>query len=501
MFELREYQKDLCKKAILSLNKYQRVLMMLPTGGGKTVIASALIDFFVDQGKRVLYIVNRKELVDQSYNKFASFAYHVSIIKAGRKYRKMFSPDKKVQIIMIQTYFARRNKLPDLNPDIIIMDEAHDGFTGSRIQQLLADYPDAKILAKTATPCDDQGYLLEGFDHYIMDLQVSDLQELGYLAKDKVFVPVSVDLTGVRITAGDYNENDLSERCSRTDVITNIVENFTKYAKEKQTLVFAVNIHHAEKLTEEFRSFGFRTEVVHSKMANPEDREKIIQAFARKEIQILINVGVLTTGFDCPNVECVVLARPTQVERLYIQMVGRGLRITDKKKECLFLDCGNCWERFGFPSDDRIYDFKTEVTIKKKKKKEEEEELEKILICLACKAANKPGRTFCIECGELLQPPIFELENNQELKEVKKQEITWDYVQQMMDILVFQYGYNTGYSENLIRQLQKLKLDNFSEKKYLRMIIVRIKQCVKKKYKPYWIVYNLDEYFQKQQAS
>ncbi len=519
MLQLRDYQKDICNKAIQSMRSYKRTLITLPTGSGKTIVAAHLINYLNNKGLRGFYIVNREELVNQSNAKFHDFRSDVSIIKAGTKYKHLYKPEKPIQIIMIQTFFARLKKLPDLKPDYIIFDEAHEGFSGSRVKAILEAYPNAIILGKTATPCDSQGWLLEGFDNYIQDLQLSDIQNLGYLVEDRVFIPVNLELDDVKITGDDYNEHELSVICSESELITNVVDNFKAHASNLQTLVFSVDIYHAEKLTEEFKKAGYKAEVIHSKLDDPKKRDEIIKKFNNKEIQIIVNVAVLTTGFDSTGIQCVVFARPSKVLRLVLQMAGRGLRtdpikcptcgnisftsfincehcnsiIADKKTDCLFLDCANIYTTFGFPSDNRYYKHKPPKELRMKKKKQLLEET-KVLICLKCKYGNKPNRKYCAECGEPLHAPLVNIVNEADLKEVIKPAIGWEEINTILKIRCMQYKTEPHEARVIFRKIKELMPPGYNEQTYKKRVLTRLRQSARDNKNPFWVVYDLAKF-------
>lgn len=455
-------------------------------------MASALIKAFRSFGYRVGYVVNREELIRQSWEKFKSMQNEIGIIKAG--FEANFRPDKPIQLIMIQTYFARRKKLQQMNLDVILVDEIHDGYNGSRIKTIFDDYSNAKILAKTATPIDGKGNLLSGFDDYIQDLQVSDLQKLGYLVPERTFAPVKLDLGRVKVAStGDYETNELSSVCSNSSLITNIVEQWKKQAGNLLTLVFAVDIAHAETLYNSFTEAGVKTEIIHSQMDNPEDRQNILKKFENREIQVLVNVSVLTTGFDCPPVECVALARPTKSLRLWIQMIGRGLRPSPKtgKKECLILDFGNCSEEFGLPSEDRIFEPASEKTQKTKadKAKEKEENLSKI--CTGCFGVNRKTAIKCIYCNNILKLPIAELENKTTLKEVHGKKYSYETTLELLKKLVVEKNYKSGYAKFLLAEMLELKNHFNSDSKFYQLVQNKIVKAKNFNRKPAWICFDL----------
>jgi len=187
---------------------------------------------------------------------------------------------------------------------------------------------------------------------------------------------------------------ELDKELNTKSHITNIVEIYKKYADNKKTVIFCVSIEHSKKMAELFKNNNIPCEAIHSELKT-KDREDILSDFANDKLQILTNVDVLTTGFDEPSIECLLFARPTKTLRLYIQMVGRGLRLFNGKKECLILDCANAINDNGFPT--AIFDFSQE----KKLKKGEVREI-------------KPFK--CDKCNEISEKPIIINKKNSEGK-------------------------------------------------------------------------------------
>lgn len=396
--KLRPYQVEFIKNVLTAFTKNKRVIGTLPTSAGKTVIASSIVDLALKKNKTVFFICNREELVMQTFNEFSADS---SLLKAGME--NMFDPTKKVQIIMINTLYARLAKTELPQPDLIIIDEIHMFSENAKMTKSLYDkYPEARYLGLTATPIDSRGRPIKNF--YIVDsLQTRDLQAMGYLVKDKWFIAEELDLTKVGIAQGDYKVGELSETINKTEIVENIVENYKKIAEGKKCMVFGVDIAHAESIAKAFQDNGYEVGIVHSQMENKQDRPKILKDFASGKLQVLVNVMALTTGYNEPTIECLILARPTKSLRLGIQMVGRGLRtIVNKngdpdpslKSECIILDCGNVVKNNGG------------ILTKRRNFMEEEfEGEEKTYVsgrkCPNCKMFNEKGLT-CENCGCLL---------------------------------------------------------------------------------------------------
>ena len=205
-FVLRQYQKNILNKLWSCLKDQDRVLVSAPTGAGKTVMAGALIHELVKRGKKIAFVVDSEELIKQTEKTLNT---KVSIVKAG--FDNYFDADNPIQIIMLQTFFARVNKLPDMSLDYIIIDEVHVGWQKARMNELLRIYSDAKVVGLSATPINAKGYLLDGFQEFVNEVQTKDLIELGFLAKPICYAPKNcvIDLSKVSLTGYEYNSREV----------------------------------------------------------------------------------------------------------------------------------------------------------------------------------------------------------------------------------------------------------------------------------------------------
>lgn len=356
--ELRTYQK----KAIdhVAKSKKKRILFTGPTGCGKTVIASALINKALKEKKRVLVVVHRKELAVQMYEQIIAFG--VKKIDVGvlmgtdaqtADGKKRVNDNAKIQVAGIDTLTAR-----DLRPkaDLVIVDECHRVMADS-YQTLLSAYSKAIHIGFTATPIRFDGRGLGDFyeELYII-AKPSQLVKEGWLVAPKIFtVPKHLlpDLKGVRSSGGDYSISQMESRVNKKKLIGNVYNEYVKHATNKQTVIFAVSVKHAEALTKRFLVKKVPTALLTGKTPVAE-RETTLNAFESKRIKVIVNVGVLTEGWDMPICKCIILARPTRSLGLYLQMSGRIER-PYKNQIPVILDHAGCVEgrKFGFPTDDQ----------------------------------------------------------------------------------------------------------------------------------------------------
>ncbi len=345
--ELRSYQlsgKDSVRRVLQAGKK--RPVMVLPTGGGKSAIFASIIQSVRDNGKIILWLVHRRNLVFQMKAVLEGhFGITPGIIMAGEEY----DTTNQVQLCTIQTY-ARRLQLGDtrfhIKADICLIDEAHR-VCSMQYLKVLDHYKDKIIIGCTATPCRADGRGLgELFDSIVVIAPVKELTDLGYLVPIRYFVPVNIDLEGVTVAGGDYVIKDLAGRMINTKLIGDIVQNWLNLAENRKTIVYAVNVSHSKALCEEFNKCGVKAEHLDARSSDVE-REAVFHRMQRGETRVVCNVALYQEGLDVPDVSCIVMARPTKSLGLFRQCVGRGLRPAPGKRDLIMLDHGNTLEENG----------------------------------------------------------------------------------------------------------------------------------------------------------
>lgn len=356
---LREDQASLVQDIQGSLKAGVRSLVaQAPTGAGKTVISATISRMAWEKGNPVLVLAPRRELVTQMAATLQSAglpAEDIGILMAGHQP----NPLAPVQVASVDTLNSRaiQRNLLDLPPArLVIMDEAHLS-TSAVPRSILTHYHQlgARIIGFTATPASANATALgDIYQELIEGPSLAQLIAAGHLVPPRYFAPVTVDTSRAQMRAGEFTPKSLTQLADDTALQGDVVENWLKLARARRTIVFAIDVAHARALADQFREAGISVGVVTGADDKPE-REAVLKALRDGDIQVLVNVFVLSYGFDCPPVDCIVLARPTRSVTLYLQMVGRGLRIFPGKIDCLILDHGGTVAELGFAEEDRVW--------------------------------------------------------------------------------------------------------------------------------------------------
>ncbi len=342
---LRDYQVDLIRSArATAASGIRRLLLVLPTGSGKTVVAANIINSAVERGKRILFLAHRRELIEQPSRKLDALGIDHGIVMASHWRHRPHLP---VQVASVQTLVNRELRE---TPDLIFIDESHRARAES-YQQIIDRYPQVFVIGLTATPMRSDGKGLGNlFQRLIQGPSVAELTERGYLVPTRAFAPSKPDLKGVRVTAGDYNAGGIQRTMDRPTITGDIVAHWRRLADNRITVLFAAGIDHSMHLRDAFRDAGVAAEHLDGTTDN-DTRRRLLESLAEGRIRVLCSVGVLTEGWDSPNVSCAVLARPTASKGLYLQMAGRILRPAPEKADALLLDHAGCTLAHGMVDD------------------------------------------------------------------------------------------------------------------------------------------------------
>lgn len=343
--KLRPYQEKFVADIMSEFSAGQKKICgVAPCGAGKTIMTGFLVKkYFSD--KRVIFFVHRKELIDQTSKTFSELGIEHGIIAAGTK----SNYDLPVQIASIQTLAVRLNSIPA--PDLLICDECHH-ILAKTYKKIIGHWQDALLLGVTATPQRMGGINLgDVFTSMVEAPSTSELIKLGNLTKFKYYgSDGELDLKKVRVKFGEYVNDDLSKVMSKVKIIGNIVEHYKELAAGKSAICYCVNVKHSKKVAAAFNAAGVTAAHCDGE-TNKKVREQIVEDFRLGKIKVLCNAELFGEGFDVPNMQAVILARPTKSLTLFTQQSLRPLRPDpeDPKKVALIIDHVQNYERFGMP--------------------------------------------------------------------------------------------------------------------------------------------------------
>ena len=446
---LRDYQERAIEKLRESMRRgNKKILLVAPTGSGKTVIASALIQAAVDKRNACLFVAHRRELVMQCSNKLHTFDVNHGVIMAGKSPNNFVS----TQVASVQTFTIRAKKRYFMKPkaDLIILDEAHRSVSKS-FTDLIEMYPDAYVIGLTATPCRNDGKGLGGlYDDLVEVENIRKLTEQGYLVPNRVVAPTMPDLEGLKLMAGDYEKRGLNTRMNTPKLVGDLATHWLRHAQDRPTVVFAVSIAHSRFIAKIFNDNGIPAGHVDGEMDELE-RETVLHDLHTGKIKVLSNCQVLTEGWDEPKVSCVILARPTKSYAMYLQMVGRSLRPFEGKDDTLIIDHAGCVYEHGFPEDVPEWEL-TEDKIKRQQKKERKPIEKQPFTCTQCNSVYQPTRVLrtCPVCGHApTEADKKVLIKQGRLVELPKAEVTTQDKQDFYAQLLYhskQKGYKEGWA-------------------------------------------------------
>lgn len=418
MIFLRDYQADLVEKIRKAMRSCKAILLQLSTGAGKTAIASFMVRSAAEKGSSVFFCVHRRNLIRQTSKTFDQFGVAHSFIAAKYPY----DPKSLVHICSIDTLRSRLETSPV--PKIVFVDECHmaNSNSWSAIIEFYANHG-TWIIGLTASPWRTDGSGMgKHFNVMIQGPTMAWLIENGFLSKYRMFAPSKPDLSGVTLQGGDYAKNQLASKLDEDFVlIGDAVKHYKKYAPETLAIAYCVSRRHSQNTAEKFREAGIAAQHIDGETPDDE-RVRIIEAFANREILVLTNVALISTGFDLAsqvgrdvNVETIIDLAPTKSLSLYLQKIGRGLRY--KQFPAILLDhAGNSIDRHGLPCDEREWTLEA----REKKKRGSEEKMILVRQCMECYFVHKPAPQ-CPNC-EFIYPVVHrkvpEIEG--ELEEVTK---------------------------------------------------------------------------------
>jgi len=347
--KLRDYQASLINGIYEAWGSQTRVMAQLPTGGGKTVIFSAIANEFIRRSERVLVLAHREELVIQAANKLADITRSpVGIIKAG------YIPDPlfPVQVASVQSMVNRLRHYPDFG--LVVVDEAHHS-TAETYRKILGAYPNAYQLGVTATPIRTDGTGFDDlFDSLVCGPRVKDLIEAGHLSPFRLFAAKAMSTKGVKTIAGDYSASDVAKANDTVKLSGDLIGSYQTHCPGKRCLVFAVNVQYSKAITDRYTAAGIPA--IHLDGETPDgERKEALRLFAKGDIKVISNCALFGEGLDIPAIDAVQIARPTKSLGLWLQMVGRALRPAPGKDQAILIDHTKNWAIHGLPTRPRVW--------------------------------------------------------------------------------------------------------------------------------------------------
>lgn len=422
---------SLCRESVI--NGHRRVLLQAPCSFGKTVVSSKMLGTALDRGHKVMFVVPDVGLIDQTVKSFlAEGLTDVGVIQANHP---MTNRRKPLQVASVQTLSRR-----DLwKADLVIIDEAHKRFKFFDEWMFDENWANTVFLGMSATPW------TKGLGRLYSKLVVASttkrMIDSGLSSPFRAFAPksgIKPNLTEVKTLCGDWHTGQIAKEMSRRVLVADIVENWLERGEDRPTLCFAVNRAHAKLLQEAFEAAGVPTAYIDQHTPRTE-RDIIGDKLKYGVVKVVLNVRCCTTGIDW-DVRCIILACPTKSEILYVQIIGRGLRLADGKDNLLIFDHSDTTARLGFVTDIHYDSLDMGVWSPSSPNRQRREKSDLPVECPQCGYLKPPGELKCSSCGYQYKRPTGVLHVEGELEEktkpASKPEVTWAEKQAFYSMLL-----------------------------------------------------------------
>lgn len=414
--QLHEFQKQAVAAVRARAREgHRRLVLTVPCGGGKTVMAAAMMQAASHRGKNSLFLAPARELIRQCSEKLTSYGIHHGIVMAGHGFTR-----SRVQVASVQTIQARAfrtNKISLPQADLVVVDEAHL-FGGEKFMEVLRCYPEAVVIGLTATPLGANNKPMpdDFYSDVVVGATTSDLIGQGFIVPVRCWAPYTPLLKRKKgekafTATGDYRDDFLEKRMNKPKLIGDIVKHWVKLGEGRPTVATACSVAHSQAIVGEFVKKGIRFGHVDG-TTEPELRQELFGRFKDGKLQGLSSCSVLHTGIDFPWASCGILARPTKSLRLYLQIVGRIMRSYPSKDCARLIDHAGCVAYHGFPDEDQDWKLGGDSDqAEENAKKREEGDQKKPIHCPQCHTmfANS---NVCPACG-------FEVKKRQDPNKVK----------------------------------------------------------------------------------
>jgi superfamily II DNA or RNA helicase len=468
MYELRPYQQAAINNIKTAFVKGKnRIMVCSPTGSGKGVMLSHIINSAANKGSTVLFLVHRREIVNQISAYMDHYEIPHGVIMAG----DFHDPRFLVNLASIQTIVRRMEQKTFEPSDIIIVDEAHHATAATYLKVINA-FQKKLLIGFSATPVRKSGMGLGNlFDELITVATISDLVKDGFLVPTRYYAPFTPDLSGVKITAGDYNEKQLNMVMLQGQITKGIVENWQKYGEDRQTICFTATVAHSVAVCEAFQAAGIPAEHIDGK-SELEERKKVLRRYRNGDVRVLCNCAVFTEGVDIPQIACVIMARPTKSISMYLQCIGRGMRICDGKKDMILLDHAGVYWEHGPVEEITEWTLDETKKIASEKNEERKEKNSKPIECKQCGRVYT-GQLKCPSCGTI--------------PDIKRYGEDVDYIDGVLGEIVYKGGIGKKQKKPEKKEATKDEKQAF----YSQLMTY----CYNKNYAPGWISHKYRERF------
>ena len=375
MIKLRDYQLDMLEAARASYRAgHKRPCLVAPCGAGKTVIVAEMARLSTERGNRVLVLAHRRELIEQTERTFRAAGVNMNLCEVG----------------MVQTMCRRLDRIRA--PNLIIVDENHHAKAAS-YRKVLDAFPAAMGIGVTATPVRlDGSGLGDVNDDLVQGVTAKWLIANGYLAPYKYYAPTVADLSGVKITHGEFDAKQAEGILVQRAIFGDVIAHYRKLASGCKAICYCTTLEHSRQTAAAFTAAGIPAAHIDGDTDKAE-RADIVQRFRDGEITVLCNVDLISEGFDVPDCSCAILLRPTHSLTLYIQQSMRCMRFMPSKTAVIIDHVGN-YARHGMPDDDRAWTLNAA-----KKKRGQQKNTVFIKQCDECYAVMPSDATECPECG------------------------------------------------------------------------------------------------------
>jgi len=406
MISLRPYQEQAISDLREGFKEHKRQILALTTGAGKTVVFSSIVASAALKGTTVMVITNRIELFKQTLN--AIDGHNIQVCKIDAK-NKRVEPNAKVFIAMIETLKRRASLLASIKVDLIIIDECHI----NSFNKVFELWTNARVIGCSATPVSKTLHLY--YTDIVQPIDTLELIEQGFLVPCIAY-QMQDDFSDLKTdNSGEFTRDSLNLHFRKSKLYGGVIDKYLEKSSGKKTVVFNCSIEHTVDVTMAFNAAGIRSFAVTSK-TDENERKRILDAFDNGEFPVLNNCGILTTGWDCPSVETVILNRATASLPLFLQMIGRGSRLHPGKTHFTVIDMGKNHDRFGLWMQNRQW------TLEPPKKKKKGIGITPVRECKSCGAMLPTTQRICNFCGYEMTDKEKKLLQGQ-LVEVKAPEI------------------------------------------------------------------------------